>query len=215
MPGGTWIVLEGLARKEGVDLVSLGYQYNKKKVLTFVYSKGAGSSAVGKPYDARFPDKYGNVCIRHVARPQVVSHRIFQPNRSAQSIKAVWFGIGKAVGNTRWLLPTVHHHAWDGSHGLLESYEVQTEAEEMVPFAGVCGLFGFRTMQGGRKVGGWGVVWFWMIFHPIKQMFCLSLPSELTTHMTIWRNSLWRVNLGPSSWTKNDNAVHWVQSPLL
>ena len=73
MPGGTWIVLEGRAEKEGVDLVSLGYKYNKKKVLTFVYSKGAGSSAAGKPYEARFPDKYGNVCIRHVARPQVVS----------------------------------------------------------------------------------------------------------------------------------------------
>ena len=73
MPGGTWIVLKGRAEKEGVDLVSLGYKYNKKKVLTFVYSKGAGSSAAGKPYEARFPDKYGNVCIRHVARPQVVS----------------------------------------------------------------------------------------------------------------------------------------------
>ena len=73
MPGGTWIVLEGRASKEGVDLVTLGYKYNKKKVLTFVYTKGAGSSAPGKPYEARFPDKFGNVCIRHVGRPEIVS----------------------------------------------------------------------------------------------------------------------------------------------
>ena len=73
MPGGTWIVLEGRAEKEGVDLVSLGYKYNCKKVLTFVFTKGAGKTSPGKPYQARFPDIYGNVCVRHVARPQVVS----------------------------------------------------------------------------------------------------------------------------------------------
>ena len=32
MPGGTWIVLEGRAVKEGVDLVSIRYKYNKKCV---------------------------------------------------------------------------------------------------------------------------------------------------------------------------------------
>ena len=73
MPGGTWIVLEGRAEKEGVDLVSLGYKYNRKKVLTFIFSKGAGSTVPGLPYVARFPDAYGNVCKRSVARPQIVS----------------------------------------------------------------------------------------------------------------------------------------------
>ena len=72
MPGGTWIVLEGRANKEGVDLVTLGYKYNKKKVITFVFTKGARSSAPGKPYEARFPDKYGNVCIQHVGCPEIV-----------------------------------------------------------------------------------------------------------------------------------------------
>ena len=73
MPGGTWIVLEGRAVKEGVDLVSIGYKYNKKKVLVFLFNKGAGSTAPGEPYEARFPDAFGNVCIRHVKRPVVVS----------------------------------------------------------------------------------------------------------------------------------------------
>ena len=41
-PGGTWIVMEGRAEKEEVDLVCVGYKYNKRKVLTFVLTKGAG-----------------------------------------------------------------------------------------------------------------------------------------------------------------------------
>jgi len=35
-PGGTWITLEGRAQKEGVDLVCIGYKYNKKS--TYIYS---------------------------------------------------------------------------------------------------------------------------------------------------------------------------------
>ena len=42
-PGGTWIVMEGRAEKEEVDLVCVGYKYNKRKVLTFVLTKGAGN----------------------------------------------------------------------------------------------------------------------------------------------------------------------------
>ncbi len=61
--GATWI-----------DLVCIGYKYNKKKVLTFVLSKGAGLTLEGVPYEARFPDIFGNVCIYHVSRPQVVSN---------------------------------------------------------------------------------------------------------------------------------------------
>ena len=73
MPGGTWIVLEGKPEKEDVELLCIGYKYNKKKVLTFVMTRGAGSTKAGEPYEARFPDKYGNVCIRHVMRPAILS----------------------------------------------------------------------------------------------------------------------------------------------
>ena len=51
MPGGTWITMEGRAEKEEVDLVCVGYKYNKSKVLVFVTSKGAGSTAPGEPYE--------------------------------------------------------------------------------------------------------------------------------------------------------------------
>ena len=43
-----------------------------KKVLVFVTSKGAGSTEPGKPYKAKFPDRFGNVCVCLVARPKVI-----------------------------------------------------------------------------------------------------------------------------------------------
>jgi len=57
-PGGTWITMEGKPEKEEVESVCVGYKYNKKKVLTFVMTKGAGSTRPGEPYQARYPDKY-------------------------------------------------------------------------------------------------------------------------------------------------------------
>ena len=72
-PGGTWIIMEGHAEKENQDLVAIGYKYNTKTVLQFVCTKGAGSTKAGEPYQARFPDKFGNVCVRHVMRPHVIS----------------------------------------------------------------------------------------------------------------------------------------------
>lgn len=72
-PGGTWITLVGKTECEEVDLVCIGYKYNKRTILTFLFTLGAGSSTAGEPYQARFPDKFGNLCICHVARPQMVS----------------------------------------------------------------------------------------------------------------------------------------------
>ena len=54
-PGGTWIVLEERTKKE-VDLLPIGYKYNKSTILTFVVTKGAGSTAARKLYEALFPD---------------------------------------------------------------------------------------------------------------------------------------------------------------
>ena len=71
-PGGTWVVLEGRTAKEA-DLLCLGYKYNTKKVLAFVVTKGAGSTVAGRPYEARFPDVYGNVHARNVPRPKVLN----------------------------------------------------------------------------------------------------------------------------------------------
>ena len=46
-----------------------------KKVLIFVTTKGDGSIRSGEPYLARFPDQFGNVYTREVARPvQLISN---------------------------------------------------------------------------------------------------------------------------------------------
>ena len=36
-------------------------------------TKGAGTTEKGGPYEARFPDKFENLCVWYVARPQVIS----------------------------------------------------------------------------------------------------------------------------------------------
>ena len=72
-PGGTWITVEWRCNKDGVDLICIGHKYNKKKVLTFVLTKGSGATTHGELYETRFPDKFGNV-IRHVARPDIISN---------------------------------------------------------------------------------------------------------------------------------------------
>ena len=45
----------------------------QKKTLVFLTTKGAGSTEKGEPCKVGFPDKYGNLCVRHVSRPQVIS----------------------------------------------------------------------------------------------------------------------------------------------
>ena len=54
-------------------MVAIGYKYNKKSLLCFVTTRGARTTEPGIPYKARFPDKYGNMCTRHVLRPHVIA----------------------------------------------------------------------------------------------------------------------------------------------
>mmetsp|Transcript_19080 Transcript_19080/g.18326 ORF Transcript_19080/g.18326 Transcript_19080/m.18326 type:complete len:258 (+) Transcript_19080:536-1309(+) len=71
--GGTWITLEGLTELEGQDLVDIGYKYNKKTILSFVCTRGAGTTVARNPYEETSPDRYGNICKRLVRRPHVIS----------------------------------------------------------------------------------------------------------------------------------------------
>jgi len=58
--------------KENVPLICIRYKYNKKIVLTFFMTKGSGKSTDGEPYETRFPDLYGNVCVQLVRRPEII-----------------------------------------------------------------------------------------------------------------------------------------------
>ena len=48
-PCGSTLVMECKTPETGVELVALGYKYNKKSVLTFIMTKNAGSTALGNP----------------------------------------------------------------------------------------------------------------------------------------------------------------------
>ena len=43
-------------------------------------TRGAGATRHGEPYEARFPDKFGNVCVRHVARPEILCNYFLYSN---------------------------------------------------------------------------------------------------------------------------------------
>ena len=79
-PGGTWIEMEGRTEKKDVPYVCIGYKYNLKKVLVFLSTKGAESTQPGEPNLAKFPDNFGNVCTREVARPDIISNYLNKSN---------------------------------------------------------------------------------------------------------------------------------------
>jgi hypothetical protein len=70
-PGGASIVLRSVL--EDVPLIAIGYKYNKKRVLHFVMSENAGSTTDGDPYQMKFADQFGNIHIREIPRPEVIS----------------------------------------------------------------------------------------------------------------------------------------------
>jgi hypothetical protein len=59
---------------EGVQLVATCYKYNRRKVLFFISGDGAGGMADGNPYIKRWADDNGNIVIRAISRPHVVSN---------------------------------------------------------------------------------------------------------------------------------------------
>ena len=70
-PGGVWIVME--STHQGVPLVAIGYQYSTRTTLFFVATKDAGSTTNGTPYEMKYTDDWGNVNIRYVDRPEIIS----------------------------------------------------------------------------------------------------------------------------------------------
>jgi Transposase IS4 len=78
-PSGSQLVME-CTMPTGVKLIAVGYKYNSKKVLSFVFTANCGLTLPGVPYVARFNDRYGNVVHRDVPRPQVISEYFSKSN---------------------------------------------------------------------------------------------------------------------------------------
>ena len=92
-PSGIWITLEQTV--QNIRMVALGYKYNRRKILYFVMTKGAGSTLPGSAYVAKFADSFGNVRSRLIGRPACLSRyfsksaKIDNTNQLRQSVLAL------------------------------------------------------------------------------------------------------------------------------
>ena len=69
-PVGSYLVMKITPRfPGGRTLLDVGYKYNYRKVLGFIYAEGDGSTELGDPYLSCFPDIYSNVSVRPVVCP--------------------------------------------------------------------------------------------------------------------------------------------------
>ena len=59
--------------RDEVDLVSIGYKHNKKKVLVLVHSKSAGRTAAEEPYLVTFPYLFGKLRFCQVVWLAIIS----------------------------------------------------------------------------------------------------------------------------------------------
>ena len=110
------------------QMLAIGYRYNSKKTLMFVAKELAGKTMRGAPYEMKFADVDGNVHVREVDRPDVISkffndsNNVDKHNQSRQSDLALekkwitddcWFGLattylGIGVTDT-WKLAGLHN----------------------------------------------------------------------------------------------------------
>ena len=65
----------------GTELYAIGYRYNCKKTLMFVTTELAGQTTKGAPYEMKFADGDGNVHVRQVDRPDVISRFFKDSNK--------------------------------------------------------------------------------------------------------------------------------------
>ena len=68
--------------------MAIGYRYVCKSTLFFIASQDAGSTKSGKPYEIKFTDEFGNICVRFVDRPEILSE-FFQDSNVIDSFNHV------------------------------------------------------------------------------------------------------------------------------
>ena len=72
-PGGSYLMLRiNLMIPGGLQLIFIGYNYNKLKVLYFIVRDNAGITKTGIPYLSEYPNQFTNFSFRPVARPLVM-----------------------------------------------------------------------------------------------------------------------------------------------
>ena len=59
--GGDSVVMQ--TETEGILLLAIGYKYNRRTVLFFVCTTGAGSTTPGTPYEMKRANDFGNIHV--------------------------------------------------------------------------------------------------------------------------------------------------------
>lgn len=134
-PGGTSIVLWG-EHSTGTSLVAIGYKYNKKSVLYFVSTPGAGTTEDGEPYEMKWADEHGNINVRHVPRPEVISH-FFQHSNSVDvhnHLRQYCLKLEKKMGHEQLLDASLHYITQHQHSGHLSAIKVSQLASNWKVF---------------------------------------------------------------------------------
>ena len=142
-PGGTHLVME--SEKNGKKIYAIGYKYSSRKVLCFVASEGCGSTLPGKPYEARWTDRHGNVHSRLVPRPEIIStffehnNKIDMHNQARQAdlqLEKDWKTHNPYFRLITTLLGMVVTDCWKGYRYSLNSRNPEKE----IPIRAFCNL---------------------------------------------------------------------------
>ena len=59
--------------ESGVDMLCMGYKYNRKRVLTFLMTKGCANTTPGKPYHTEYLSDDGTRTTKDIDRPEVLT----------------------------------------------------------------------------------------------------------------------------------------------
>ena len=111
-PGGTHIVLTGKCSKGTTPLIAIGYRYSSKFTLFFVCTKYFDSTHRGKPYKIKFTDTWGNVYIRLVDHPEVISQFFEEANvvDIANHVRQSELELEKKLVHPRPILPIANDY---------------------------------------------------------------------------------------------------------
>ena len=89
-PGGSYLVLRRKPMVPGDrSIIAIGYKYNARKVLSFIFTDNAGSTKTSIPNLSKYPDQFNNVVILPVACPIVMSKKLLLMRLTTKKIKAV------------------------------------------------------------------------------------------------------------------------------
>ena len=171
-PGGVHIILKGVGLR-GTPLMAIGYRYACKSTLFFIASQDAGSTKPGKPYEMKFTDEFGNVCVRFVDRPKILSE-FFQDSNVIDSFNHVrqfelamekkwpthngYFRLQttmEGIGVTQTWYLARHHKLFDkfGLNCNMDISEDGLQLERKIPIRKFAGILAKQLLTKASKIG--------------------------------------------------------------